>query len=218
MVARARSAMSEAQIDARLQDLGLLERIDGSRLAEDAQRVRAFALRGRELPELDVRLADALIGERDALLIGQGRAEDARLLELGDRAVVVAHLLEDLTAHETRHGQRHGRAVLAIPIDLLLIERERLAVIAHAAHHERQRVRRHDVRLRSLAAAARAIRLRQRNDGQILAPVTMLEQPAVDEQARIGLRAGRLRGARRLDGLDGGRDARRCRRRRSRKP
>ena len=51
----------------------------------------AFALRGRELPELDVRLANALIGERDALLIAQRGAEGARLLELGDRAVVVAH-------------------------------------------------------------------------------------------------------------------------------
>jgi hypothetical protein len=76
----------------------LSESIDRDQ-AEDAQRVGAFALRGRELSELDVRFADGLIGECDSLLIAQRYAEGAGLLELGDRAVVVPHELEYLTAH-----------------------------------------------------------------------------------------------------------------------
>ena len=100
----------------------------------------AHSLRARrELAELDMRLANPLVRERDPLPIAERDAEVAGLGELHDRGGVVAHQLEDLSTHESRNRKPHGGIVGRVPVDLLLIERERLAVVAHAAHDQRQR-------------------------------------------------------------------------------
>ena len=126
-VASARSGLARSQVDARLQSLRFLDCIRRLRDAECVQRARAFPLRRRQLLELDVRLADTLIGEGDALRIAKRDAEVAGLRELDDRRVVVAHQLQDLAAHESRNGKARGGVVRGVPVDLLLVERERLA-------------------------------------------------------------------------------------------
>ena len=161
----------------------------------------------QELAEFDVRFADPLIGEGDALRVGERNAELAGLREFDDRRVVVAHQFQDLAAHETRHGQVHRGVMLGVPVDFLLVERQRLAVVAHAAHDQRQVVRRHDVRLGDGGGDAGAVRLSQGDDGQVLPIQPVLEQTACDQQAGIGGRAAGLHRARGLDRLDRARDA-----------
>ncbi len=68
-----------------------------------------------------------------------------------------------------------------VPIDLLLVQAERLVIVAHRAHDQGEIVGGGDVHFGEGHALARPIRLRQRRNREILPVQAMFEQPSGDE-------------------------------------
>ena len=196
------------QVDARQQRLGVLRLISVLGRGEHFQCAVAGRPRPVQLLELDERLTDAHVDESDALCIVELSAEAAGFIELIDGFLVFAHEQEDAPAQESIDGQRQRRFLLAVPVDGLLIQRQRLSVIAHAAQHRRQNTGGQDACFGEPRDSAVMVGLCQARNRQILSILAKLHQASADEQAGIVERPFGLQLMSRPDQAVGGVDVR----------